>query len=242
MSLPRANASHAGVALMIVMVWLLIVTLLSISAARLGLQDRKALQGMHDRVTAFQAAEAALLDGESDLDGSAAGNAARHAIFQRQQKVAILHSSGAPCQTGPANAAQGLCRAAVDAELPAWLAIDLADRTDDAAVPYGRFTGQSMQTGAGALPRRLPRYLIETLTQQRAPGSGNVYRITAIGFGAREDNHVVLQSLFNAHWVAGAGPPAEFVGTTPRVGRLSWREISNWSEMRQQLLRDSSRP
>ncbi len=242
MSRSGVKSSQYGAALMAVMIWLLIVTLLSVSAARLALQDRKALQDIRDRVTAFQAAEAALLDGESDLDGSVPGNASRHSVFRSRRKGAMLSPDGGSCNSGVGNITQGFCDTAIGAGPPVWLTIDLADRSDTTAVRYGRFTGQSMQTGNGALPARLPRYLIEAISQQPVTGSDNAYRITAIGFGAREDNQVVLQSVFRQHAPGGAGVPAAPVGTVLRTGRLSWREISNWSELRQQLLHGGSRP
>jgi type IV pilus assembly protein PilY1 len=88
----------------------------------------------------------------------------------------------------------GLCAyvPGAGAGAPAWQLAGLSapDGGGSAATPYGRFTGETLPTGGGALPARAPRYVIELLplvragedAGQRAQG---LYRITAIGFGAR---------------------------------------------------------
>ena len=79
-------------------------------------------------------------------------------------------------------------------------------------VPYGSFTGRHLQTGGGPLPAHPPRYLIELLADS-APGAGAdrdglryLYRITAMGFGARETTRVMLQSFYRKQdGASGAG-------------------------------------
>ncbi|MCG2586141.1 PilX N-terminal domain-containing pilus assembly protein [Massilia sp. TS11] len=57
------------------------------------------------------------------------------------------------------------------------------------------------QTGAGPMPAQPPRYVLERLPV-RLPGSDAeqaplwVYRVTAIGFGARPDTYAVVQSMY----------------------------------------------
>ena len=58
-----------------------------------------------------------------------------------------------------------------------------------------------LPTGGGSLPARAPRYIIELMPLVRAGEdasrrAGNLYRITAIGFGARANTQVVLQSFY----------------------------------------------
>ena len=73
-----------------------------------------------------------------------------------------------------------------------------------------------MPTGAGLLPSRLPRYVIEMLA---VPGVQPRYRITAIGFGADAATVVVLQGYYTR---ASSISPGR---------RLGWREIANWPEL-----------
>ena len=84
---------------------------------------------------------------------------------------------------------------------PAWQAVDLAAPDGAAITPYGKFTGAALPVGAGALPARAPRYIIELMPLARAgedagQGAANVYRITAIGFGVRPATQVVLQTFY----------------------------------------------
>ena len=86
--------------------------------------------------------------------------------------------------------------------MPVWHLVNFLDNTSNTShsVPYGRFTGQSFQVGAGSLPERVPRYIIELMMQRKAGGSADqvayFYRITAIGFGTRETTQIVLQTFY----------------------------------------------
>ncbi|MFD2273247.1 hypothetical protein ACFS07_25105 [Undibacterium arcticum] len=53
-------------------------------------------------------------------------------------------------------------------------------------VPYGKFTGQTMQVGNGQLSSKLPRYLIEVVNYKAAGEDASAqatffYRVTAMG-------------------------------------------------------------
>ena len=79
--------------------------------------------------------------------------------------------------------------------------MDFLDESGSASsVPYGQFTGAAFQTGAGPLPARRPRYIIEpmkfTYKGESAETPTVFYRITAIGFGMREQTQVVLQTQY----------------------------------------------
>ena len=252
------RSMQSGIALVVVLVWLMVAMLLAISATQIFLQDHKALINLRDREIAFQAAEAGLRDAESEIAGSVAAQGAVPEVRNSfsHSRVAIFPRPDEPlCHSGSGNAMQGLCRSVVGAETPAWLAVDLASADADVPVPYGRFTGRTMPTGAGPLPARAPRYLIERIHSEQiptvvpatatasSPGSLNAtevwYRITAIGFGARAVNQVVLQSYFrvappvsDALGKAGDRPSPAGPLTAMRVG---WREILNWQELHQQL-------
>ena len=99
-------------------------------------------------------------------------------------------------QNGSAVVAQGACAAD-----PAWQRADLGgDDGGACTMAYGEATGATMKTGAGFLPFKKPRYLIESL-ECHEPGADaaapqSCYRVTAIGFGPRPGVEVVLQSVF----------------------------------------------
>lgn len=187
-----------GAALIVALLMLIAVLMLGISAAQIALQAEKASRNERDRQLAFQAAEAGLMDAEMDIENSAAATSRSH-IFARDSADGFTPGCGA----GSGNIYLGLCSRAEGGAPPIWQAIDFLDQSEQArSVPYGRFTGWSFQTGQGFLPNRPPRYIIE-LMAYNMPGAGTsmedttyFYRITAIGFGARDATQVVLQTFY----------------------------------------------
>ena len=86
---------------------------------------------------------------------------------------------------------------------PVWLKVDFTDTGSSTTrtVPYGKFTGQTMQVGKGQLSSKLPRYLIEVVNYKAAGEDASAqatffYRVTVMGFGARDTTRVVLQSFY----------------------------------------------
>lgn len=200
---PRYPKKVQGVALVVVLSMLIIVLLLGASAAQMALQGEKAARAERDRHLAFQAAEAALMDAENDIEGSP-GAPGRSAMFAADSALGFVDG----CGVGSVDL--GLCLPAPQGMAPTWQAIDLANAAVLHFVPYGRFTGATMQTGHGLLPVRAARYIIELLRDiepgQDAGIAGNYfYRITAIGFGARETTQVVLQIYYRKT----GSPPAK---------------------------------
>jgi type IV pilus assembly protein PilX len=183
-----------GAALLVCLLTCAVVALLGISGARIALQDERAGRNDRDRKLAFQAAEAALLDAQLDIE--LAANTPRGALFGM---AAPRFPAG--CGTGGmgrAGVLLGLCDGA------AWQDADFDDEAPASArtVAYGRFTGQVMQAGLGALQQRLPRYLIEAYADRRAgaaadlSGGARIYRISAMGFGAQHGTRVLLQAWY----------------------------------------------
>lgn len=195
---------HRGISLLIVLVWLVAVSLLAMSALQIGVQDQKAARSYRDREIAFQAAEAGLRDAELDIEDSPDLHLSRSALFARNSTAGFPADVDHACQRGISNRYQGLCRLSVDASVPSWLQVARPAQGGvdgrDVAVSYGRFTGRVMQTGVGALPAMLPRYLIELMPYRQAGYSAEqpeyFYRITAIGFGADVASEVVLQTFY----------------------------------------------
>jgi Tfp pilus assembly protein PilX len=221
-----------GAALLTSMFLVLVVLMLGVSAARAALNAEKSARFERDRQVAFFAAEAALADGERDVEGSAQAFPGRAALLGSWRT-----SLTSGCGRGIDD--QGLCFAAPAAAIPVWQQVDLAADTD-ATVPYGAFSGARMPTGTGPLPARLPRYIIEPLADPAAAAhSGSVYRITAIGFGARVTTRIVLQSFYRQRPPPGQGAAPEQDGQPGddpsaaglTVGRIGWREVANWPEL-----------
>ncbi|MEN3278358.1 MAG: type pilus assembly protein PilX [Massilia sp.] len=199
-----------GAALVTVLFLMLAVLMMSVSSVRAALSAAKSAAAERDRHVARAAAEAALRDGERDIEGAAGPASPRTAIFAAAGAGAFAER----CADGAERT--GLCRFTPPPGIPAWQAVDLAgERT----VEYGRFSGRSMPLGAGQLPARLPRYLIELLP---SPGAPPRYRITAIGFGADPATIVVLQG----YYVRASGSTPVTPATAGR--RLGWRDIPNW--------------
>jgi type IV pilus assembly protein PilX len=194
----RPRSRQTGAALVVSLLMLIAILLLGISAAQIALQGEKASRNDRDRQIAFQAAEAALMDAEMDIENSTAA-ASRSKIFARDSKEGFVDGCGA----GTDSTYLGLCVHADDSASPVWKTVSFLDQSTNAkSVPYGRFTGQIFETGKGSLPERKPRYIIELMAYNKAgEGAGQddityFYRVTAIGFGTRSTTQVVLQTFY----------------------------------------------
>ena len=193
-----------GASLVVTLLMLVAVLLLGVSAAQIALQGEKASRGDRDRQVAFQAAEAALMDAEMDIENSPSTTLTRSSVFKEKDLIDNYFISG--CGTSSPNGGKslGLCQTTPAGQTPIWLTIDFSD-TDASttkSAPFGKFTGQEMQTGTGSTPARLPRYIIEKFQYTEAGASPEdkdatyFFRITAIGYGMRDSTRVVLQSFY----------------------------------------------
>jgi len=187
------HRKQQGAALAVTLIMMLAVLAIGIASSQAALTAERQARSERDRQVALQAAEAALRDAETDIEH--ANSAARAALFAPGSSTGFVRGCGRP---GDINA--GLCLAS--GPHPAWQTVDLAEHGDGArAVRYGTFTGESMPTGERPMPARLPRYIIEAVPIRRTGDDAsvpvsNVYRITAIGFGAHDSTRVVLQSFY----------------------------------------------
>jgi type IV pilus assembly protein PilX len=199
---PRRRSPQRGFSLIVVLLLLVVATVLGVGAAQVSLVNERSARNDRDTEVAFQAAEAALVDAETDVLGP---NEERLCLFNRQDATAFV----AGC--GGAGEQQGLCAPAEPGVDPAWMTIDLS-AGNGKSVAYGTFTGQTYFSGdattgsrAGALPARAPRY-IEDAVRSRGSWQANVlqsasaqdvsyvFRVTAIGYGMRDETQVVLQT------------------------------------------------
>ena len=188
-------APQRGAALLVTLCIVLVLMLLGVSAVRTALNAERAARGERDRQVALQSAEAALEDAERDIEGGSNPGSLRATLFAPGSSEGFVSGCGA----GRDNPGLGLCLRTLAPA--AWQSVALADADGDRTVEYGRFTGAAMPVGQGALPARLPRYIIELMPYARAghdasERTGNFYRITAIGFGANEATCVVLQAYY----------------------------------------------
>jgi type IV pilus assembly protein PilX len=198
LSVSCAARQQRGVTLIIVLLILVVVTILGIGGAQIALLGERSTRYDRDYLIATQSAEAALMDAEFDIRGpnTLVGN--RVASFDQTNLGIFLPNCG------NAGTTRGLCQPNADTVRPVWAEVDFLDETVNApTVAYGTFTGRTFDAGTGGLqPARLPRYIIE-LIDDKTPGGNaagtavpKMYRITAIGFGPRDDIQVVMQIAF----------------------------------------------
>jgi Tfp pilus assembly protein PilX len=196
--IPGRLRQSCGAALVTALFIMAMVLVVGVATVRAALNAEKAARNMRDHHIALQCAEAALQDAERDIEGGADPASVRAARFAPGSALGFIEGCGA---NRDGDASLGLCMRALPPAPAAWQGIALAAAASGRSVPYGSYTGAALPAGVGALPARLPRYIIELMPFARAgedagKRSGNFYRITAIGFGAREQTVVVLQSFY----------------------------------------------
>lgn len=188
-----------GVSLVVTLLMIVVVASLASAAARFALNSERSGRGDRDRELAFQAAETALADGERDVLGDVSG-ATRSADFCWKD-VDTKPFPDTLCGTG---SELGKCAKADESSKPNWLTVDW----DSKGVPVGTFTGGNFYPTQGGTPSflsiNLPKYVIEKFADKSLDevdrfGDGskpkNLYLVTAIGYGSRTENKVVLQSI-----------------------------------------------
>lgn len=192
----QALRPQQGASLIMVMIVLTIVSILGIGAIQISMMSERGARNDRDQQMAWQGAEAALIDAQIDIDGSStSGNitSSRSSIF-KPQPLTFNFVDGC---AGAGNSL-GLCLPSALGK-PVWLLVNLADATSAAqTTEYGAFTGRTFQAGgAGIQPAQKPRYIIELLTDPDIALKGSyVYRVTAMGFGPRQDIQAVLQIIY----------------------------------------------
>ena len=192
---PHSNAEH-GISLIVVLILLVIISLLGIGAAQISMMGERGARNDRDLQIAWQAAEAALMDAEFDMRGP--GTATRANVFVKNDSSAFAIGG-----CGASGTSKGLCNPEGLFGKPLWLTVDLA-ASSPTATEYGDFTSRSFAAGtAGLQPAKKPRYIIEILPDKNTFGDASgradkkfVYRVTAMGFGPREDIQAVTQILF----------------------------------------------
>lgn len=179
-----------GFSLIATLVLLVIASLLGVAASQLVLMSERSSRYDRDRLIAFQAAEAALLDAELDIRGP---GSTRSSLFSPTSIAGFEEG----CSTGSTTV--GMCLPASAGESPIWSTVSFTDT--NRTVAFGDYTGRQYAAGtSGVQPARTPRYLIELIPDPTPGGNEgaprNLYRVTAVGFGPREEIQVMLQMFF----------------------------------------------
>lgn len=230
---PPSCASQRGVALLTALLLMLAVLMTSVAAARTAISGARAAGHERDRMLALHSAMAALADAEHDIEGGLDPGSARAAALANGTPAAFA----AGCRGGTPY--DGLCDRAPDADD---IFAMLADE-EGPAVPLGTFTGALIPAGAGALPSRAPRYLVERMPSD---AGALLYRVSALGFGSVATTQVAVQAYYRKLLAATAPQPGTeegqgqeapapaapaLPGTAGGPGvRVGWREIGNWRE------------
>ena len=215
----RRVLRQSGMAMVVVLVFLLALTAISLYGARQAICGEKIARNALDAQVAFQAAEAALRDAEADLR-MPEGQVLHDAVCTRQDQRPIkdrisLIVSGATCLTGicklqDAQYANLDPTAAQKANNPQavtgapWWSDQMGGRwnNDVSTKPpvspgqCATFTGGvplGTFTGTHAIPgiARQPEYLIEYMGMRNASA---LFRVTARGFGYDADTQAMVQS------------------------------------------------
>lgn len=182
-SFPLPRARQGGAALIMGLVFLVVLTVIGITAARMSSLEERMSGNMRDRSLAMQAAELALRDAELDIQGLGAA--------PRAPVISGISDFSAACD-GAAASDDGLCyNGAAGYATPVWTTVSM---TAAPSVPYGTYTGATAITLVSAQPR----YLIEGF-RKNIPGSGGdtfFYRITVRAQGVNANTVVWLQEVF----------------------------------------------
>ena len=184
-----------GASLLMVMMILVIVSILGVSGVQLALMSEKGARNDRDMQMAWQSAEAALQDAEFDMRGPGTSN--RQATFANNTKSAFLPG----CGSASSGNSKGLCTPPAFGKA-VWLTTDFV-ASSSPTTEFGDFTGRAFDAGStGIRSAKKPRYMIEVLDDPDAFGDLSigkkkyVYRVTAMGFGPREDIQAVVQMVF----------------------------------------------
>lgn len=194
------KADQRGATLAIVLIFLVVLTLLAVTALSTTTLEENIAGNLRDRNLAFQAAEAALRDAKMDIENMKApgvsGDPRRSAPISGATNFG-KDDTYPSCSDATSGATLGLCLPTGtlydDAALNA-TTILTEKFTVAPSVAYGTFTGATALDKVASQPR----YLIEAIKlRPRGDSRPNiVYRITARGYGARMESQVTLQEVY----------------------------------------------
>lgn len=188
----KTRSGQQGAALLMALMFLVILTMIGFSSITSTTLEERMARNSRESNIAFQAAETALRDGETDLAGT--GTSAR--------VPAITVGDFTPVAAGDCTG-DGLCKPAT-ADPQVWDGTSSMLEDTGKSVRYGTYSDatpfpkspQNTETGytASQIPSggvaKQPRYVIEYLG---VSGAQDVFRITGIGYGSMPTTKVILQ-------------------------------------------------
>lgn len=191
----RTPPREQGAVLAIGLIFLVVMTLLGVTAMSTTSLENKMAGNLKDWSLALQASEGGLRDAEIDIATT--------------QRVSGMTNAVAGCQavTSSANEKDGQCTSAPSDTQSIW---NLIDWTDSASPQY--YVKYGNKTGAGTYAyiaaqgfATVPRYIIEPVNDHGKPGTSLVglesnktktFRVTAVGYGGSTQASVMLQSTY----------------------------------------------
>jgi type IV pilus assembly protein PilX len=177
---------QSGAALITGLIFLVVLTMIGITSARMSTLEERMSGNLRDRSIAMQAAELALRDAERDI---------RNDVPASARGITSIFPVGTPDCAGTAAADDnGVCNNGFAGyATPLWTSNP--EYWDDGAynsVGYGDYTG------AAAIPGVVqPRYILERFMKDFG-GKVYYYRITARGQGVSGNAVVWLQEIYRA--------------------------------------------
>jgi type IV pilus assembly protein PilX len=185
---PAPLRKQSGISLVVVLLFLVILTLLGLSASLSSTSGERMARNARDQNVALQAAEAALRDARTDI------------LTKRR----LSGRTGATL-TCDAAGFKGFCLPhETTGDKPVWdLYLEDASRSVEVGEipdPTGTIVFKMPLNGPGGVAHQ-PRYLIEPIPDNLIGGSLKagavqfVYRVTALGYGANENTKVVVQEV-----------------------------------------------
>lgn len=206
-------------ALVFVLIMMSIVFVMAAVSSRLVTQGERTARNDRDRQTALQAAEVALSDAEIDIMGptSMGTRVSMFGTLPAGDGCSSASTTRGYCgRLLPASSATSLLDIYRPEGDPEGIFTDSANEASRKYVIFGEFTGRTTIDGdgnvtdtqfavssGGALPSRLPRYVIEKTAlnfRNRALTVGkpfDAYIVTAIGYGLKPETQVVLQAVIS---------------------------------------------
>ena len=189
-----------GASLLIVMLILIVVSILGVGGAQIALMGERSARNDRDYQVAWQSAEAALLEAEFDIRGPNLNASSRqNSAFSSPNPTKYLFQQD--CGGASSGVSKGLCLTATSGK-PVWLTANFTS-SDSPTTEFGDFTGRAFDAGgSGIKPAKKPRYLVELVEDTDAFSDLSIgskkylYRVTAMGFGPREDIQAVVQMVF----------------------------------------------
>ncbi len=196
---PSTLSGQAGATLLAGLIFLTILTLIGVTAARVSSLEERMAGNLRDRAVAMQAAEMALRDAERDISNLGTGTRGIAGITQFVADCGASSTGDTTddglCYAGPDGYASPSATLPSGFTAPVWKStVSGSDiMTVAPSVAYGAVTG------ADAIPLVFaqPRYLIEGI-RKTPPGSGEsfYYRITTRAQGVSANTVVMVQEIY----------------------------------------------